>query len=125
MIFAGSAPDRYVTVPDPEAWAGRFLQAVVEVVSSERPLTQLARWTDPAVFQDISQRRLSVAAAQRARAQPPRTGRQQVATVHLCRPSLLVAEVSARVTAGARSRAIAARLEFHRERWLCTALDFG
>jgi hypothetical protein len=125
LSVVGSSPERYVTVPDPEAWAARFLQAVVEVVSNERPLTQLARWTDQYVFSDIAQRRLSVAAAQRERSQASRTGRPQVATVHLCRPSVLVAEVSARVMAGSRSRALAARLEFHRERWLCTALDFG
>jgi hypothetical protein len=114
--------ERPSAVPDPEIWAGRFLQAVVEVVSSDRPLTQLVRWTNPRVLGDISRRR-QVAAAHRSPHQA-RTGRQQVATVHISRPSLLVAEVAARVTMGPRSRALAARLDFHRERWFCTALDF-
>jgi Family of unknown function (DUF6459) len=111
------------TVPDPQVWASRFLQAVVEVISSDRPLTQLVRWTDSEVFADISRRRHAVAAARSEL--PPRSGRQQVASVHICRPSMLVAEVAARVSTGSRSRALAARLDFHRERWLCTALDFG
>src|SRR5205085_823695 len=39
--------------PSPHGWASRFLQAVVEVVASERPLTQLARWTSPGVYAQI------------------------------------------------------------------------
>jgi hypothetical protein len=110
-------------VPDPEAWAARFLQAVVEVVSSDRPLTQLVRWTEASVLSDIARRRQAVAAQRNA--VHSRAGRQQVATVHVCRPHLLTAEVAARVSTGPRSRAVAARLEFQRDRWLCTALDFG
>lgn len=45
VVSAGLEP--VPTVPDPNMWAARFLQAVVEVVSSDRPLAQLARWTDP------------------------------------------------------------------------------
>ena len=108
---------------DPQEWASRFLQAVVEVVASERPLTQLARWTDPRVYAEIGRSRQRVAA--RRAAGRTRAGRQHVASVHVSRPSPDVAEVAARVTTGPRSRAIAAQLTFSRERWLCTALDFG
>lgn len=116
-------PTRPVVPADPQEWASRFLQAVVEVVASERPLTQLARWTDPRVYAEIARSRQRVAA--RRAAGRTRAGRQHVATVHVCRPSPDVAEVAARVTTGPRSRAIAAQLTFSRERWLCTALDFG
>lgn len=107
---------------DPEAWVSRFLQAVVEVVANERPLTQLARWTDSRVFAEIAERRRRVASH--------RTGvrsrsRQVVATVHISTPEQGVAEVAARVTAGTRSRAVAARLDYQRGRWLCTAIAFG
>lgn len=111
------------SVPDPEPWAARFVQAVVEVVSSDRPLTQLVRWTDPDVYADLRQRRERV--AQHRKPGQVRTGRQHVATVHLRRSSLDSAEVAARVTLGRRSRAIAARLDFQRGRWLCTAITFG
>ena len=121
-IVPDLAPTRPVPA-DPQQWALRFLQAVVEVVASERPLTQLARWTDPRVYAEIGRSRERVAA--RRSAARTRTGRQHVATVHVCRPSPDVAEVAARVTTGPRSRAIAAQLTFTRERWLCTALDFG
>ncbi len=111
------------SVPDPEPWAARFVQAVVEVVSSDRPLTQLARWTDPRVYDDLRQRRARV--AQHRRPGQVRAGRQHVATVHVRRSTLDTAEVAARVTLGNRSRAVAARLDFHRGRWLCTAITFG
>jgi hypothetical protein len=51
--------------------------------------------------------------------------RQHIASVHVCRPEQGVAEVAARVTVGQRSRAIAARLDFERGRWTCTAMTFG
>ena len=110
-------------VPDAQQWAARFVQAVLEVVSSDRPLTQLARWTDPAVYTDLKRRRERV--ARHRRAGQVRASRQHVATIHVWQPAAGSAEVAARVTTGRRSRAIAARLEFVRGRWLCTALDFG
>jgi hypothetical protein len=112
-----------VIAPDPQVWVARFLQAVVEVVASERPLTQLARWTDPQVFAEIAWRRQRVADSRAGTRS--RSGRQVVATVHISRPQRAVAEVAARVTTGGRSRAVAARLDYERERWLCTAIQFG
>ncbi len=111
------------TIPDPQTWACRFLQAVVEVVSSERPLSQLARWTDASVYDDIARRQRRVAAHRQATAVRPR--RQHVATVHIFQVAPTAAEVAARVTFGQRSRALAARLDYQRERWTCTALAFG
>ncbi|MBA2522855.1 MAG: hypothetical protein H0V25_05940 [Solirubrobacterales bacterium] len=111
-----------VRVEESEAWAARFLQAVVEVLSSDRPLTQLVRWTDSTVYADIASRQSRLAA--RA-ARGMRSGRPHVATVHIYQPTDDVAEISARVTTGGRSRAIAARLDLHRDRWLCTAIHFG
>lgn len=123
LAVVTSCPETDGAIPNPERWAARFLQAVVEVVSSDRPLSQLARWTDPAVYADIAMRQKRVC-AQRG----PSTGRairHHVATVHLCQVTPEVAEVAARVTFGARSRALAARLDYQRERWTCTALTFG
>jgi hypothetical protein len=47
-----------------------------------------------------------------------------VATVHICQLSETAVEVAARVQSGRRSRAIAARLDQHRGRWVCTAIQF-
>jgi len=110
--------------PDAVAWAARFVQAVVEVVSSDRPLSQLVRWTDEPVYAEIARRRRSVV-LRRGNDPHIRISRQQVATVHVAQPTAGAAEVAARVICRGRSRALAARLEYVRERWTCTAISFG
>jgi len=107
----------------PERWAAGFLQAVIEVVSSDRSPTQLARWTSRRVFADLSDRHHRVAAERASRT--VRAARHQVASVHVCALGDEVMEVSARVVTGRRSRAVAARFELRHERWVCTELVFG
>ena len=51
--------------------------------------------------------------------------RPQVVAVHTCFVSADVAEVSAHVRYGRRSRAVAARFERRRDRWVCCALEFA
>lgn len=112
---------------DPQRWAAAFVQAVVEVIASDRPLNQLVRWTSHGVYADIARRKQISAQSRASGAQrtPPRSGRHQVATVHVCQPTAEALEIAARVTTGNRSRAVAARLDYLNSRWTCTALDFG
>jgi hypothetical protein len=110
-------------VPAVHAWASRFMQAVIEVVAGDRPLTQLARWTSPTVYEQIGRVHHHVSAAKPDTIR--RSPRHQIATVHVCQVTPIVTEVAARVVGGRRSRALAARLDFERERWTCTAFDFG
>ena len=110
------------TVPNPQPWAARYLQAVVEVLARQRPVSQLARWTSAEVYRDLT--RLQRLAAQPG--QPPsRPPRQAVVSVRAYVVAPDAAEVAARITEGQRSRAIAARLDFRRGRWTCTALAVG
>jgi hypothetical protein len=117
-------PIHPVTGANAENWAARFLQGVVEVISCDRPLSQLVRWTDDQVYSSIAKRREGEAARHTSRAGQQWRGRQQVATVHICQLSETAVEVAARVQSGRRSRAIAARLDQHRGRWVCTAIQF-
>lgn len=115
---------RLADVADHEvrAWAARFAQAVVETVGGQRPVSQLIRWTAPDVYRDLERR------AQILRRVIPaghRSVRPQVRSVHVCRPTTGAAEVSVHVRHGARSRALALRLERRDERWQCTVLEFG
>lgn len=110
-----------------EAWARRFAQAAVEIVGGDRPVSQLLRWTTAAVYQDLQRRALLVARAAGhqpgvARVQPVRP---QVRSVHTRFVTPMAAETSIHVRYGERSRAVAARFELRRGRWLCTALDFS
>jgi hypothetical protein len=110
--------------PPAEQWAARFVQAVIEVIAGDRPVQQLIRWTDEHVLSDLQYRVEVLGATSNARGRG-RTERSQLRSVRVCRPAPSVAEVSAHVRHGGRSRAIAARFEAQRGRWLCTALQFG
>jgi hypothetical protein len=110
-----------------ETWARRFAQAAVEIVGGDRPVSQLLRWTTGAVYQDLHRRALLVARAGGnqpgvTRVQPVRP---QVRSVHTRFVTPTAAETSIHVQYGERSRAVAARFEQRRGRWLCTALDFA
>jgi Family of unknown function (DUF6459) len=104
--------------------ARRFVQAVVEIVSGDRPCTQLIRWTEREVFDDLTTR---VAALTGATGSVPAVERPRakVVSVKICRPRDGVAEVAAHVRQGNRSHALAARLEQAERRWICTALELG
>ena len=112
------------TIPSPKAWAARYVQGVVEVIAQQRPVSQLARWTAANVYSELAR-------LHRAPAEPPRDAigsrpaRQAVVSVRVVRVALDAAEVAARITEGERSRAVAARLDFRRGRWTCTALTVG
>jgi hypothetical protein len=117
------APD--IDAPPPaDAWASTFLQAVIEAVANDRPVSQLARWTSSRVYADLDARRKRVA-EQLGNGRSLRATRHQVASVRVCAIAGDIAEVSSRVVTGRRSRALAARLEYVHERWMCTALVFG
>jgi hypothetical protein len=104
------------------SWAARLAQAVVEVVGGQRPVSQLVRWTAADVHRDLERRAVLV---RRAAGSSPRSVRPQVRSVHVCRPTTEVAEVSVHVRHGQRSRAVAMRLEQRSDRWVCTVLEFG
>jgi Family of unknown function (DUF6459) len=110
-----------------ERFSGRIVQAVVEIVGGDRPVSQVLRWTTPAVYQDLGRRAQLVARAVGRR--PGQGGvqgtRPHVVGVRTCFVSDQVAEVSAHVRYGRRSRAVAARFERHRDRWVCSALEFA
>ena len=111
-------------VPAAGDWAGRFVQAVVEVIAGDRPLQQLIRWTDERVYCDLS-RRVRILGLTTSAASRHRTERSHVRSVHIYQPHPDAAEVAAHIRHGARSRAVAARLEAERGRWTCTALRLG
>jgi Family of unknown function (DUF6459) len=110
-----------------EQWAHRYVQAAVEIVGGDRPASQLLRWTSGAVYADLHRRAVLVA---RAGGHQPGVRRVQpvrphVVTVHTSLVSTTVAEASARIRYGARSRALALRFERRADRWICTAIEFA
>jgi hypothetical protein len=109
------------------SWARRFAQAAVEIVGGDRPVSQLLRWTTSQVYADLHRRAVLVARAGghapcAARVMPVRP---HVLSVHPTFVDERTVETSIHVRYGERSRAVAARFEQRRGRWLCTALDFA
>ncbi len=110
-----------------EEWIQRFVQAAVEIVGGDRPVSQLLRWTTSEVHADLHRRARLVA---RAGGHQPGLGRVQsvspkVASVHTCFVRPDVVEAGVHVRYGPRSRALAARFERIQQRWICTALEFS
>jgi hypothetical protein len=116
----GPRPTRRAALPAPRTWAGRVVQAIVEVLAGVRPATQLVRWTTEEVYEQISSRVLPAGASDAER--PPRG---VVRSLHVSEPADGVAEVCALVRRGARSTAVALRLEGRDGRWQCTAIELG
>jgi hypothetical protein len=110
-----------------EQWVHRFVQATVEIVGGDRPVSQLLRWTSGSVYADLHRRALLVgrAGGHQPGARRVQPVRPQVVSVHACFVSPAVAEASARIRYGARSRALAMRFEKRGDRWLCTAMEFA
>ncbi len=103
--------------------ASRFVQVVVDIVAGDRPCSQVIGVADAHVYELLTGH--AVAAQRRRRARTERRRRPRVVSVRVVCHRPGVAEVSARVCHGERSRALAARLEHTRGRWVCTALDIG
>lgn len=112
----GPQPTPRTNLPEPRQWAGRFVQAVVEVLAGERPTSQLVRWTTRQVYDDLSGRAPRGAGS---------SARALVRSVHVTEPADGVAEVAALVRRGQRCSAVALRLEGLDGRWQCSALELG
>jgi len=109
--------------PHAQAWAGTLAQAVVEVLAGDRPVGQLLRWTTGRVYAELSSR--AAAAAHECTAVRASRARAVVRRVYVSQPAEGVAEASAVVSDGRRTRAMALRLQNADGRWMCTALELG
>jgi hypothetical protein len=114
-------------LPAPTPWAGRLVQAVIEVVSGVRPVSQLVRWTTAPVYEELCARVVRPVAYTGTGNRATATTRlaEVVRSIRVSEPRDGIAEVCAIVQQGPRCRAIALRLEGIDGRWQCTALQIG
>jgi hypothetical protein len=110
-----------------EVWIGRVVQAIVEIVGGDRPLTQAVRWTSPRVYQQLGRRTAHLG---RVGGYAPGVGRVQrvrprVTGVLSASNADDIVDAAITVRTGQRVRAVAARFERLDARWVCTVLDFG
>lgn len=104
-------------LPAPRAFAHALVQRVLEIRAGLRPLPQLQRDTTPALFLELEKRMAGL-----PRATGSRPTRADVRSLHVQQRPDGVAEVCATVRRGARTVALALRLEGERGRWVCTDL---
>ncbi|MEJ7633992.1 Rv3235 family protein [Aeromicrobium sp.] len=107
--------------------SARFMQALVEVLSGERAVRQMAAWMAPDVYDQLTTR-LAVHARVPLRSRSGHGAR--IASVHLAMVHDEAAEIAGRMVHRGRSRALAVRLELqttHRgdKVWKCTALTWA
>jgi hypothetical protein len=117
--FFDPQPTSRRDLPEPEAWATRFLQAVIETLAGSRPSAQLQEWTSQAVRAQVSRMRFD------SRWQTPPGTVPLIRSVRASEPADGVAEVSAVVLRGAAYSAVATRLEGFDGRWRAVALEIG
>lgn len=110
------ADHRPAALPDPRRWTAKLAQAAIESLAGRRPLQQLTRWTDEAVYRALVRRAASRATTSLIR--------PQVRSIRICEVNDTVAEASIVLQYGPRASAVAVRLEAADGRWLCTAFDF-
>ncbi|MEO8329569.1 MAG: Rv3235 family protein [Candidatus Nanopelagicales bacterium] len=115
-------PTQRSALPPAGPWAARLAQAVLEVCTAGRPVNQLLRWTNQAVYHDLTLR--YTPHARRSTNRRRVVVAEQVRSVHVCEPADGVAEISVVIGGGERPRALAMRMEGWRGRWVCTALDW-
>ncbi len=104
------------SLPPPMPHAATMVRAILEVLAGDRSIRQLARCSTPEVYDE-----LEVLVS-------PRTARPWAGSLRrllLCEPVPGVAEVTAIVAQGARTVAMALRLEGMDGRWQLTALQLG
>jgi hypothetical protein len=117
----GRRPTLSRHLPDPQAFVAKLAQAVVEVVSGQRPAPQLIRHTSPTIYSMLA--RQAMVAGRRRTPGPRRPA--VVRRVRVCEPADGIVEACAVVVAHGRVRALALRLEGLDGRWLVTALTLG
>lgn len=110
---AGSANEQPPGLPPAGRTAQLLARALVEVFSGVRPHAQLRSHCTAEAFAELS----AIPAG------PTGTGR--VRLLRVCEPAAGAAEVSVVYAAGARSRALAFRMEGAERRWRITALQVG
>ena len=111
-------------LPDARAWGVALATTLLEVVAARRPSSQLGRWLSADLLADLPLILPDPAASAALRAAAP-DGGVRLQSVRLQYPRTGVAEVGVHARSGSRSFALALRLEAHRARWLCTALQLA
>ncbi|MBM7825879.1 hypothetical protein JOD55_001706 [Arcanobacterium pluranimalium] len=111
-------------IPDNLPSAGNFaasiLLQVIEILLGHRPARQLQTWLTPAIFDSLARR---AELGNKIQGKPTKTLSPRILKTHTCQINAHIAEVSAVIHDGRKTRAAALRLEVRRQKWHVTALE--
>ncbi len=120
-LYRPGAAHQEGVVPDPSAMCCSVVQAAVEVLRGIRPLTQLARWLSPEVYEALSRRREVTTAG----GAPVSTLQARIRRARVVRIGQSAAEATVIVQDHHRVRAAAIRVEHLRGSWRVVAFELG
>ncbi|SDU77697.1 hypothetical protein SAMN04489737_0130 [Arcanobacterium phocae] len=103
-------------------FSARIVGQAIEVLHGHRPVRQLQSWLASGVYRALVSR---AGLNQRLHGPAPQTSRPVIRRIHVNHPRRRIAEVSVVVHDGFRIRAVALRLEIHRNHWIVTALEIA
>ncbi|MFP3464478.1 Rv3235 family protein [Leifsonia sp. SIMBA_070] len=109
--------------PDPATLCANLARCAVEILSGARPLDQIGRWVSDSVYVHLLRRTMLAARLRAVSPGDTLRPRMRIGDPHLTAPSEGVVEAVVLVHQPARSRAVAIRLERHRERWRASAIN--
>lgn len=118
------APQRTSTgdLPDPEPFLQNLTRGVLEVLAGVRDVDQLMRWLTEDAYRVLVIRANLAARARSARGVAASRPMHAIASVRHSSPADGVVEAVVVVSAPARTRAVAVRIEGMDARWRCTSL---
>ncbi|WP_438353493.1 Rv3235 family protein [Microbacterium sp. CJ88] len=109
-------------LPDPEPLLTNLTRGVLEVLSGQREVDQLARWLTEDAYRVLVTRANLATRARSARGVPASRPVHAILSVHHSSPADGVVEAVVIVAGPARTRAVAMRLEGMDRRWRATSL---
>ncbi|MGN7799148.1 Rv3235 family protein [Leifsonia sp. 22587] len=117
------APIADAANPEPATLCANLARCAVEILAGARPLDQIGRWVSDAVYVHLLRRTMIAARARAVAPEGALRPRMRIGEPRLARPSEGVVEAVVLVHQPGRSRAVAIRLERHRERWRASAIN--
>jgi len=118
------APQRTPTtaLPEPSPFLENLTRGVLEVLAGVRDVDQLARWLTEDAYRVLVTRANLATRARSARGVAATRPQHTIVSVHHSSPADGIVEATVIVSAPARTRAVALRIEGMDSRWRCTSL---
>lgn len=108
---------------DPSLLSAKLALCVIEILAGARPLDQLGRWVSDSVYVQLLRRTVIASRSREVTGDDARRPRVRVGEPMINRLGETIVDAVVMIHQPARSRAVALRLERHRNRWRATAIS--